>query len=725
MTSDTPSAGGFNSSLANFYMSIPKNNMPIAAVQSTSTTSVSNSNSSSSSIVGSEPTTLAGDVKNLASADSVSESPLSSADSKTLESANNTVSTASVRLTVDERLKKKIKAHLQAQKKEEPASGNGSPGFDATKLIEYPTMRYSDFGGMDSTIADIKEVIERPYKHPEIYEHLGVDVPRGVLLYGPPGCGKTCLAMAVAGELGVPLFKISAPEIVSGMSGESEAKIRDLFETAVRMGPALIFIDEIDAITPKRENAQREMERRIVAQLLTSMDDLNHLPRGGPNHVMVIGATNRPDSLDPALRRAGRFDREIKLSIPSESGREQILRTLTGILKIGGDVEWRELARKTPGYVGADLKALTREAAAVAINRIFKIRESRQMMDTEMINESVEGEEQQTTKINTTQSFSAEELEGFAIEANDFGEALTRVQPSAKREGFAVVPNTTWDDIGALSYVREELRLAVVEPIRHPDLFASVGITAPAGVLLYGPPGCGKTLLAKAVANESHSNFISVKGPELLNKYVGESERAVRQVFERATASAPCVIFFDEIDALCPRRAQDSGSDSSSSRIVNQLLTEMDGLEGRRQVYILAATNRPDILDPALTRPGRLDKALYVRLPSPDERVEILRTCGRKTPWHPSVNLDHVARDKRADGFSGADLAALVRESSLAAIRSLISSQNGETFLATTKSAITANSPPLVTMDHIYFAFSKVNRSVSISDEKVYNSLKN
>ena len=371
------------------------------------------------------------------------------------------------------------------------------------------------------------------------------------------------------------------------------------------------------------------------------------------------------------------------------------------------------------------MKALTREAAAVAINRIFKIRESRQMMDTEMINESVEGEEQQTTKINTTQSFSAEELEGFAIEANDFGEALTRVQPSAKREGFAVVPNTTWDDIGALSYVREELRLAVVEPIRHPDLFASVGITAPAGVLLYGPPGCGKTLLAKAVANESHSNFISVKGPELLNKYVGESERAVRQVFERATASAPCVIFFDEIDALCPRRAQDSGSDSSSSRIVNQLLTEMDGLEGRRQVYILAATNRPDILDPALTRPGRLDKALYVRLPSPDERVEILRTCGRKTPWHPSVNLDHVARDKRADGFSGADLAALVRESSLAAIRSLISSQNGETFLATTKSAITANSPPLVTMDHIYFAFSKVNRSVSISDEKVYNSLKN
>lgn len=712
-TPDNPanggSGGGFNSSLANFYMSIPKNNMPAAVVQTTpsaSNTLVSQvSQGSEASTEGNSPLSMASSVEG----DSASASTAST----------NAGNTASVRLSADERLKKKIKAHLQAQKKEEAATSSPNPSFDATKLIEYPTVRYTDFGGLDQTIADIKEVIERPFRHPEIYEHLGVDVPRGVLLYGPPGCGKTCLAMAVAGELGVPLFKISAPEIVSGMSGESEAKIRELFETAVRMGPALIFIDEIDAITPKRENAQREMERRIVAQLLTSMDDLNHLPPGGTNHVMVIGATNRPDSLDPALRRAGRFDREIKLSIPSENGREQILRSLTAKLKISGDVEWKDLARRTPGYVGADLKALTREAAAVAINRIFGIRENRQMeMDTtsEELERQSPSTPASTVPTTVAQAFTPEELEGFAIESRDFSEALTRVQPSAKREGFAVVPNTTWEDIGALSYVREELRLAVVEPIRHPDLFASVGITAPAGVLLYGPPGCGKTLLAKAVANESHSNFISVKGPELLNKYVGESERAVRQVFERAAASAPCVIFFDEIDALCPRRAQDSSSDSSSSRIVNQLLTEMDGLEGRRQVYILAATNRPDILDPALTRPGRLDKALYVRLPSPEERIEILRTCGRRTPWHPSVNLEQVARDQRADGFSGADLAALVRESSLAAIRSLI---NDNTL------SISSSSPPLVTMDHINFAFSKVKRSVSLADEKIYNALRN
>ena len=711
-TGQSPAPSSFNSSLANFYMSIPKNNMPPAAVVQSSSQNNSTSSVNTVSVVsetGSDNVTAASTVTT--TENSISGEPVNP-------------SGASARLSADERLKKRIKAHLQAQKKEEQSSvsgSNGQPTFDASKLIEYPTIRYSDFGGLDATIFDIREVIERPFKHPEIYEHLGVDVPRGVLLYGPPGCGKTCLAMAVAGELGVPLFKISAPEIVSGMSGESEAKIRELFETAVRMGPALIFIDEIDAITPKRENAQREMERRIVAQLLTSMDDLNHQPRGS-NHVMVIGATNRPDSLDPALRRAGRFDREIKLCIPTEAGREQILKTLAAKLRTAEDVEWKEMARKTPGYVGADLKALTREAAAAAINRIF-VQRSENKMEVEVSENTETSTSSATAEVTAqgpqapkTQAFSPEELEGFAIEAKDFVEALTRVQPSAKREGFAVVPNTTWDDIGALSYVREELRLAVVEPIRHPDLFASVGISSPAGVLLYGPPGCGKTLLAKAVANESHSNFISVKGPELLNKYVGESERAVRQVFERAAASAPCVIFFDEIDALCPRRAQDSSSDSSSSRIVNQLLTEMDGLEGRRQIYILAATNRPDILDPALTRPGRLDKALYVRLPSAEERAEILKTCGRKTPWHPSVDLGQVARDQRADGFSGADLAALVRESSLAAIRTLISDSSRN---------LAALEAPLVTNDHINFAFSRVKRSVSVSDEKVYNSLRN
>ncbi len=669
----TPAPTNFSSSsLSSFYASIPKANLPQAAVLET----------------------------------------------KEFQPATTTTPAVHEKPSLDERLKKRIKAHLQAQKREEEASATPS-SFDASKLIEYPSSRYADFGAIDEVIQCVREVVERPFKHPEIYQHLGVDVPRGVLLYGPPGCGKTCLAMAVAGELGVPLLRISAPEIVSGMSGESEAKIREIFEAAAKAAPALIFIDEIDAITPKRENAQREMERRIVAQLLTSMDNLNHKSSNSNSNnndnsknststttsspspmIMVIGATNRPDSLDPALRRAGRFDREIKLGIPGEAGRATILRTLSARLRINSADErlWMELARKTPGFVGADLKALTREAAASAINRIFSTRMS--MDDSE-------------NSENATPFLTSEELESFAIERNDFITALGKVQPSAKREGFAVVPNTTWNDIGALSYVREELRLAVVEPIRHPQLFASVGITAPAGVLLYGPPGCGKTLLAKAVANESHSNFISVKGPELLNKYVGESERAVRQVFERAAASVPCIIFFDEIDALCPRRSQDSSSDSSSSRIVNQLLTEMDGLSDRNGVYLLAATNRPDILDPALTRPGRLDKALYVRLPNSSERADILKTCGRNTPWAEDVDLDRIATDDRIEGFSGADLAALVRESSLASIRSLIA-QNV---------TVNKDKPVLVRAEHIEFAFSRVKRSVSVHDEHIYNSL--
>ena len=676
----TASASFSSSSLSSFYASIPKANLPQATVlesnKSNETKEAKESNESKESKETTQP---------------IREKP-----------------------ALDERLKKKLKAHLQAQKRQEE-SASAQPSFDASKLIEYPSSRYADFGAIDEVIQNIREVIERPFKHPEIYEHLGIDVPRGVLLYGPPGCGKTCLAMAVAGELGVPLLRISAPEIVSGMSGESEAKIREIFEEAARVAPALIFIDEIDAITPKRENAQREMERRIVAQLLTSMDDLNHaksstssstitIADGSTNTnlastnsnnpmIMVIGATNRPDALDPALRRAGRFDREIKLGIPGEAGRAAILRTLSARLKIdcADDELWCELARKTPGFVGADLKALTREAAASAINRIFATRMS--LDDQQQI------------------ILSPEELNALAIERQDIISAVGKVQPSAKREGFAVVPNTTWNDIGALAYVREELRLAVVEPIRHPQLFAAVGITAPAGVLLYGPPGCGKTLLAKAVANESHSNFISVKGPELLNKYVGESERAVRQVFERAAASAPCIIFFDEIDALCPRRAQDASSDSSSSRIVNQLLTEMDGLSGRNGVYLLAATNRPDILDPALTRPGRLDKALYVRLPNPEERADILQTCGRNTPWAEDIDLSLIARDARAEGFSGADLAALVRESSLAAIRSLIAGGGS------------VGEPVKVRAEHVEFAFSRVKRSVSVHDERVYNSL--
>lgn len=557
---------------------------------------------------------------------------------------------------------------------------------------EIPTARYSDLGGIESILEEIKDLVERPFRNPELYQHLGVDPPRGILLHGAPGSGKTSLAMAIAGELQVPLLKVSAPELVSGMSGESEGRIRELFDQARASAPCLLFLDEIDAITPKRETAQREMERRIVAQLLTCMDDLSR----STAQIMVIGATNRPDSLDPALRRAGRFDRELQLGIPNEAARLKILQVVCARMRLAAftteqstESLLKDIARNTPGYVGADIKALTQEAANVAIRRIV----------------------QTGVPLDDPQA---------SIAAADFRIAMDKIQPSATREGFAVVPDTRWEDIGALQYVRDELRMAVVEPIRHAEKFEAVGITAPAGVLLWGPPGCGKTLLAKAVANESHSNFISVKGPELLNKYVGESERAVRQVFERARQSAPCVVFFDELDALCPRRSDES--DSATSRVVNQLLTEMDGLEGRRQVFILAATNRPDIIDPAMTRPGRLDKLLYVNLPTPPERAEILSAISRKTPWAADVDLASIALDARCNTFSGADLAALVREAALAAVRESI--EMDMAFKADPTHQMQLDSSVLsVSAIHIEAAFTRVSPSVSSSDLASYEAL--
>uniref|UniRef100_A0AAQ6A2R5 Nuclear VCP like n=1 Tax=Amphiprion ocellaris TaxID=80972 RepID=A0AAQ6A2R5_AMPOC len=454
-------------------------------------------------------------------------------------------------------------------------------------------------------------------RHPEVYQQLGMVPPRGFLLHGPPGCGKTLLAQAVAGELQLPMLKVSAPELVSGVSGESEQKLRELFDLAVSSTPCILFIDEIDAITPKREVASKDMERRIVAQLLTCMDDLNSLTVTA--QVLVIGATNRPDSLDPALRRAGRFDREICLGIPDEGARQRILKTLCRKLNLPEDFDYQKLARLTPGYVGADLMALCREAAMSAVNRILAVQTEAALTDRE------QGELWHLLHLlKNTMTLSEEELAGLSILMSDFQSSLTSVQPSAKREGFATVPDVTWEDVGALQDIREELTMAILAPVRCPEQFRALGLSAPSGVLLAGPPGCGKTLLAKAVANESGLNFISVKGPELLNMYVGESERAVRQVFQRGGNSAPCVIFFDEIDALCPRR---SGHESGATvRVVNQLLTEMDGLETRRQVFIMAATNRPDIIDPALLRPGRLDKTLYVGLPPPADRHAILLT---------------------------------------------------------------------------------------------------
>jgi ribosome biogenesis ATPase len=515
---------------------------------------------------------------------------------------------------------------------------------------------------MDDVISQLMETVGMPILHPEIYRTTGVEPPRGVLLHGPPGCGKTTIANALAGDLKVPFINISAPSVVSGMSGESEKKIRELFDEAKLLAPCIIFFDEIDAITPKREGAQREMERRIVAQMLTSIDELS-LDKTGGNPVIIIGATNRPDSLDPALRRAGRFDREICLNVPNEQSRLHILKKMTQNLKIDGELDFNVLAKATPGYVGADLKALTAAAGISAIKRIFS--------------SLVKDEEVEEFSLSAIQKFlleypdplTAQQLEPLAITYEDFLTALPTIQPTAKREGFATVPDVTWENVGALTNIRIELNMAIVQPIRNPGIYEKVGIHAPAGVLMWGPPGCGKTLLAKAVANESRANFISIKGPELLNKYVGESEKAIRQVFTRARASVPCVIFFDELDALVPRR--DSSLSESSSRVVNTLLTELDGLNDRKGIFVIGATNRPDMIDPAMLRPGRLDKTLFIELPNASERLEILKTVIKinKTPLSPNVDLSTIAHDERCRNFSGADLSSLIREAGVITLK--------------------------------------------------------
>uniref|UniRef100_A0A8C2XA77 Nuclear VCP like n=1 Tax=Cyclopterus lumpus TaxID=8103 RepID=A0A8C2XA77_CYCLU len=557
--------------------------------------------------------------------------------------------------------------------------------------LQYPTLKFEDVGGNEETLTEVCRLLIH-MRHPEVYQQLGMVPPRGFLLHGPPGCGKTLLAQAVAGELELPMLKVSGPELVSGVSGESEQKLRELFDLAVNSAPCILFIDEIDSITPKREVASKDMERRIVAQLLTCMDDLNSLTVTA--QVLVIGATNRPDSLDPALRRAGRFDREICLGIPDEAARLRILKTLCRKLKLQEDFDYRQLARLTPGYVGADLMALCREAAMSAVSRVLlEVRGQSQSQSQSSTEERLTSGAQTEDPVwgaptihltnlwhllqllKNTAALSEEELAGLSILMSDFLASLSSVQPSAKREGFATVPDVTWEDVGALQDIREDLTMAILVNAQRLIQNELPALTNNSLHIFCGPLTCVYKLYSEAVANESGLNFISVKGPELLNMYVGESERAVRQVFQRGRNSAPCVIFFDEIDALCPRR---SGHESGASvRVVNQLLTEMDGLETRRQVFIMAATNRPDIIDPAILRPGRLDKTLYVGLPPQADRHAILLTitkAGTKPQLEQDVCLQAIAFDERCDCFSGADLTALVREASVNALRAHLKS---------------------------------------------------
>ncbi|RLG50279.1 MAG: AAA family ATPase, partial [Thermoproteota archaeon] len=505
-------------------------------------------------------------------------------------------------------------------------------------LVRVPSVTYEDIGGIEEEIQRIREMVELPLKHPELFRHLGIEPPKGVLLYGPPGCGKTLLAKAVANESGANFISINGPEIMSKYYGESEKRLRMIFERAQREAPTIIFIDEIDSIAPNRNEVTGEVERRVVSQLLSLMDGLE--ARGD---VIVIGATNRPEALDPALRRPGRFDREIEIGVPDKNGRKEILMIHTRNVPLAEDVNLEELAEITYGFVGADLAALVREAAMAALRRVLP------QIDLE------------------SETIPLEILEQLIVKKSDFQEALKLIQPSAMREIYIEIPNVKWEDIGDLEQVKRELIDLIEMPLKHPKTFERIGIDPPKGILLYGPPGCGKTLLAKAIANESEANFISIKGPELLSKWVGESEKAVRKVFRKARQVAPAIIFIDEIDSLFPRRGTGYADSGVTERVVSQMLTEMDGIQSLKDVVVIGATNRPDLIDPALLRPGRLERLVYVPPPDKYGRLKILKVLTKKMPMAKDVNLESIA--ERTENYSGADLAAIVREAGLSAIR--------------------------------------------------------
>ena len=504
--------------------------------------------------------------------------------------------------------------------------------------LEIPSRTtYEDIGGLEEEIRRIREMVELPLRHPEIFQRLGIDPPKGVLLHGPPGCGKTLLARAVASESEANFYAINGPEIMSKFYGESEARMRKMFEDAEKNAPSILFIDEIDAIAPKRSEVTGEVERRVVAQLLASMDGLK-----GRGHIIVIGATNRPNAIDEALRRPGRFDREVEIGIPGREGRSQILQIHTRGMPLADDFDLEKMAAITHGYTGADLEALSRESAMKALRRYLP---------------QIDLEEKRIPH---------EVLDKMEVTQQDIRDAFREITPTAMREVYVESPNIHWDAVGGLEDVKESLKEAVEWPLKTPERFTRVGITPPKGILLHGPPGCGKTLLARVVATESEANFISVRGPEIFSKWVGESEKAIREIFRKARMAAPSIIFFDEFDALVPMRGM-GGDSRVTERVISQLLTEIDGLVSLENVVVIAATNRPDMIDPAVLRPGRFDRRVYVPPPNFEARRKILGIKTEEMPLDESVSLDDIS--KSMDGYSGADIDSLVREAGLNALR--------------------------------------------------------
>jgi transitional endoplasmic reticulum ATPase len=550
---------------------------------------------------------------------------------------------------------------------------------------EGPDVTYEDIGGLDDELEQVREMIELPMRHPELFKRLGIDPPKGVLLHGPPGTGKTLIAKAVANEIDANFHTISGPEIMSKYYGESEEQLRDVFEEAAEEAPSIIFMDELDSIAPKREEAGGDVERRVVAQLLSLMDGLEE--RG---EVVVIGATNRVDAIDPALRRGGRFDREIEVGVPDRDGRKEILQVHTRNMPLVEEIDLDEYAENTHGFVGADLESLAKESAMHALRRI------RPELDLE------------------SDEIDADVLNSIQVTEGDFKEAMKGIEPSALREVFVEVPDVSWEQVGGLEGTKERLRETIQWPLEYPEVFEELDMQAAKGVLMYGPPGTGKTLLAKAVANEAESNFISIKGPELLNKYVGESEKGVREVFSKARENAPTIVFFDEIDSIATERGKNSGDSGVGERVVSQLLTELDGLESLEDVVVIATTNRPDLIDSALLRPGRLDRHVHVPVPDEEARRKILGVHTRNKPLADDVDLDALAR--KTEGYVGADIEAVAREASMNASREFIGSVAREEVGESVGNV-------RVTMAHFEAALDEVNPSVTAETRERYEEI--